>query len=68
MELNSNTTITESFVSHFKKIYIGSETSRFIIDNLDWKLIGSNHHNNLCAIFEEDEIRKAIFSFSNNEA
>ena len=48
IEHTSNYSIAETFMSHFDKIYNSPTTSKFLIDNLDWRSINNNHHLFMC--------------------
>lgn len=64
----SNISIADALVHYFKNLYNGKNMSIILLENLDWHQILDDHHQLLCASFEEEEIRKIIFSFENNKA
>lgn len=58
-----------SFLKHFNDIYINNNDDNLcLIENLYWSPISSQQQDDLCFLFAELEILRALKSFSNNKS
>lgn len=65
---NSNVTIANTFINYFSTLFKGEKIKRIFMENLDWHPIPSSESSNLCAPFQEDEVKAMIQSFEGNKA
>lgn len=65
---NSNVTIANTFINYFSTLFKGEKIKRIFMENLDWPPIPSSESSNLCAPFQEDEVKAMIQYFEGNKA
>ncbi|KAA0047998.1 LINE-1 retrotransposable element ORF2 protein [Cucumis melo var. makuwa] len=60
--------ISNVITNHFKGLFKKKESIEILISNLEWNPLNDIHQSNLCKTFDEAEIKRTIWSLSNDKA